>query len=235
MIEFLRLSAAYRDAVTSASWIAELPDTVRDDLLAGSRRRSVPSGSHVFRRGDPTDGIFCVLEGVVRTSGNSRDGHETIMDLYGAGAWFGEVAALAGTPRIHDVVAVANAELIHLPQAPFERLLEAHPDLTRALLRLEANRLRLLLLALEGYSAQSMEQRLANRLLMLAQVHGDPTNSRVELRLKLTQETMAKLVGTSRQRVSQILKHWQQNNIVSYHTGELIIERIGDLEQLGQL
>jgi CRP/FNR family transcriptional regulator, cyclic AMP receptor protein len=79
-----------------------------------------------------------------------------------------------------------------------EELLAKRPEFSRALLRLQATRLRLLLVAVEGYSTQTLEHRLANRLLTLAVQFGRDTNGSVELDLHLPQEILAQLIGSTR-------------------------------------
>ena len=90
----------------------------------------------------------------------------TVLDFYGPGSWIGEVSNFEGSPRIHDADAHGAILVMHLAAAEFEDLLTVHPSLSRALLRLEAQRLRILLSALELYSASSLEARLASHLML---------------------------------------------------------------------
>ena len=69
-------------------------------------------------------------------------------------------------------------------------------------------RLQIVLDAIETYSAQSMEQRLAMRLLTLADRYGVATTRGLKIRPELAHETLARLIGSSRQRVNRILNDW---------------------------
>ncbi|SFK37942.1 cAMP-binding domain of CRP or a regulatory subunit of cAMP-dependent protein kinases [Methylocapsa palsarum] len=178
--------------------------------------------------------MFRVLECSARVSNVSRTGQETVLDYYGPGAWFGEVSAIDGLPRVHDARAHESATVLHLTTSDLDDLMILHPVLSRALLRLQALRLRLLLVALETYSAQSMEQRLANRLLMLAISFGVATTKGLKIKLHLPQETLAQLIGATRQGVNQILKKWEAEGTIGQRYGRILLLDQARLEKLAQ-
>ena len=132
-------------------------------------------------------------------------------DFYGPGSWIGEVSTLEVAPRIHDAEASGATQVLQVPPEDLEGLLARHPVLCRALLRLEAQRLRILLTAIESYSTQTLEQRLANRLLMLAAFHGVYSPEGLRINLHLPQETLAQLIGatgTSGSGTEPGARHW---------------------------
>lgn len=222
-----RLARLYHD------WFERLPQPVRADVLARGRRMAVRKGQRIFSRGDRPESVFIVLEGTLRLDGSLADGREAILDFFGPGAWLGETAVLDGLPRIHDAEAVEDGAVLSLSAADIEDLLARHPDFARALGRLVAFRLRTLLMAFQVYSLMSLEERLASRLLMLANLYGHDTGAGIEVRLHLSQETLGKLVGASRQRINQILAAWQQNHLVSLSQyGRIVVRDPSRLERL---
>ncbi len=224
----------YRLVWMSKDWFAGLPKAVQTDMTARARRRVLTAGQRLYSRGEEPDGMFGVAEGTLRLSGITPDGQEIVLDFYGPGVWFGEVAPLDGLPRGHDVDAYGPATVLHLCAADLEELIETQPAFSRALLRLQALRLRILLVALEQYSAQSLEQRLANRLLMLAGSFGKETPQGVKIALHLPQETLAQLIGSTRQRVNQILKDWETARLVDQQYGRVTLLNQAKLEKLAQ-
>lgn len=121
----------------------------------------------------------------------SKDG----AGLLQPGVWFGEVTALDGLPRTHDAEAYGSTVLLQVTPADLEELLATDPALSRGLLRLEALRLRMLLTAIESYSIQSLEQRLADRLLMLTVSYGVTSSQGLKIEFHLPQEILAQLIG----------------------------------------
>jgi len=96
-------------------------------------------------------------------------------------------------------------------------------------------RLRLLLTAVESYSTQSMERRLAHRLLLLAVSHGVSTLQGPKIDLHLPQETVAQLVESTRQRVNQILNTWEIDGIVQQEYGRILLLDKARLEELARV
>lgn len=229
------LSKQHLATLSSADWFADLPVAVQKRLTDHAHRRRLPNGKRVFSRGDTPDGAYVVLEGALRMSGVSKEGRETVLDFYPPGNLVGEVSMFAGVPRSHDAVAHGPTLVLFLGLDDIERLMSEHPLLSRALLRLEAQRLSLLLTSLEQYSVQTLEQRLANRLLLLAKSFGVPGRRGVDLDLQLSQETLARLIGATRQRVNQILHKWADANIVEHEYGRILLRNTGRLKEFARL
>lgn len=225
----------YQLAELVNGWHAGLSPAARDQLHAKARRVTFTTGQRIYSRGEPSDGIYGVLEGCVRLSGVAGKSHETILDFLGAGVWFGEVSALDGLPRGHDVIAYAPTTVLHLAQPDLNAALRLHTELGRALLRLVALRSRLLFTAVESYSIQPLEPRLANRLLMLATSHGRRTPRGTRIELHLPQDVIAQLIGATRQRVNQICKKWNGEGLMEQDAGRLVLLKRAELERLAQL
>jgi CRP/FNR family transcriptional regulator, cyclic AMP receptor protein len=227
--------ATSQAALMSAGWFAELPKAVRADIVSRGRTRALASGERLFSKGDPPGGIYAVLEGIVCVSGANAEGREIILDFYGPGSWIGEISVLDGGPRLHDAEAHVDALVLRVGPPQVERLLAAHPTFARSLLRLEAQRLRTVLTAIEWYSTPSLQQRLANRLLLLAASHGRKAPEGLELDLRLSQEMIARLVGSTRQRVNQILADWQREGIVKHEHGRIVFLDEARVRKLARL
>lgn len=88
-------------------------------------------GDVVVKQGDPGDALFVVVKGTLRVKKDDR----TLSDI-GRGAVFGEMALLDGAPRAATVEAVTEAELLRVPRAEFEALLDESPEIARAVIRL---------------------------------------------------------------------------------------------------
>lgn len=210
-------------AAMACRWFDTLPEEDRALLMRHARRRHLAAGERVFSRGDPPNGFFGVESGVIKSSGISPDGQESVLDFFGKGAWFGEVAALGPLRRLHSTVAYTPSTLLQVDQRDIEALLDGSHSLCRAFLRLETLRLGLLLTAIEQYSVQSLEARLASRLLMLADAFGADAADGTHIELRLPHEMLAALIGASRQRISQILKEWEGAGLIRHRYGRVLV------------
>ncbi|WP_232520745.1 Crp/Fnr family transcriptional regulator [Rhodobacter sp. CZR27] len=86
--------------------------------------------------------------------------------------------------------------------------------------------------ALDVYSSLCLEQRLAHRLFVLADRFGTPQGSGIELALKLPQKTLAHLIGSTRQRVDQIVRDFEATGLIACHYGRVTLLDMGGLTSL---
>lgn len=230
-----QIAKRHRDALLSADWFARLPADVREDVVANCRLRTFADKERVHSRGDKTDCMYGVLDGCLRFSGISGNHRTTVLDFYGPGAWVGEIPALTGSPRMYDVDAYGRTVVLTLGSKELDTLLARHPTLCRALLQLIAERLQIVLTAIEQYSTQSLENRLANRFLMLTRSFGVPNSEGIKIDLRLSQETLAQLIGSTRQRVNQILLDWEQKGIIRQKYSRTVILNQRRLDELARI
>lgn len=217
------LGQAQHAVLLSNSWFAELPVEIQRALTSHGKVQDVAAGGMIYIRGGAADGLYCVLKGAVRLSGTSMRGKEATLDLLEPGQWFGELSMIDGLPRVHDAWAHVASRVLLLPPAHFQSLLQTHPSFARHLLLLQSSRMRALLAGVEAFLVRPGEELFAVRLLDLASHYGTQTNRGVEIDLPLPQDLLSQLVGVSRQRVSQILRLWEQEAIISQHYGHIIV------------
>lgn len=228
-------ASEHQAVLMSNPWFAQLPERIRLDVIGRGRIRLLPDGQRLFARGNAPDGVYCILSGAVRLCSMNREGRETLLDICAPGSWIGDVSTLDAMPRTHDAVAHRASVLLHIASADFESLLGMHSALCRAFLRFQSQRTRTLMTAVESYASQSLDQRLARRLLDLARHHGHATDHGVRIDLHLPQDVLARLIGATRQRVNQILRLWESKGVVEQQYGRILLIECNRLEQLAQI
>ena len=177
-------------------------------------------GQKVFRQGDPADAVFYIQEGEVKVCVTSEQGKEAVVALHRQGDFFGE-ACLTGQPRrLATVAAMTECAIMRLDKAVIVRALHDEPEfserfttylLTRTV-RVEAD--------LVDQLFNSSEKRLARALLLLANFGKDGRPERVIA--KISQATLADMVGTTRSRVSGFMNKFRKLGFIKYN-GEMEI------------
>lgn len=226
------LTPEQRSALQEAAWFASLPAPVQDELLRRSRLRTLTAEQCLYRRGEQSDALYIVVEGCLRVGGTSAEGCEALLNFYAPGSWIGEVSVLEGCLRTHDAHAHMQSRVLQVSASDFEELLANHPGFCRLMLRLTAQRLHLLLEGFEAVSTYTQEQLLAFRLLTLAGSYGVASTEGVRIELRLSQETLAQLVGSTRQRVNQILQQWQAQGLIERQRAGLTLRDPAALQML---
>ncbi len=193
-------------------------------------QRPYRSGEIIFSQGDAGDALHGIVRGKVRISAGDADGREVFFNILGAGDTFGEIALLDGGARTATATAMVASELLSIARAAFFATLEREPRLALELLRLCGERLRWTSGLAEDAALLEAPARLARRLLLLGEAHGEPDARGIVLRL--SQEDLASFLGVTRQLVNQYLQEWKQRGWVDLGRGAVFIRDKTALERL---
>jgi CRP-like cAMP-binding protein len=169
----------------------------------------------VFSQGDAADAVFYIQRGKVKLTVVSEQGKEAVVAILGADEFCGE-GCLAGQPRrIATVTAMTECTVMRLQKTSIIRVLRDEPAfsevfishlLTRTI-RVEAD--------LVDQLFNSSEKRLARLLLLLANFGKDSKPEPIIA--KISQETLAEMVGTTRSRVSFFMNKFRRLGFVDYN------------------
>lgn len=213
-------AAPYRERLHASSWFGTLEAPLQDALIGIAAVRRLGAGEILFLRGDPPDGLYCVVEGMIRIGATSADGREALLAVLEPVNWFGEIGVFDRQPRTHDARADGTTTLLHMPQTALIALLDDTPALLHAFALLLTHKLRLTFAVLEETALLPAPVRVARRLLLMADGYGDlRLGSRRVLRVP--QEQLAQLLALSRQTVNQVLKDFQARGILKLAYGEI--------------
>jgi CRP/FNR family cyclic AMP-dependent transcriptional regulator len=217
----------YRTQLESTPWFRGLPVELRDYLIRHATLLRLEKGQALYRCGDPSYGLYAVLEGALSIGTVGVDGKEALLAVLGPTAWIGEISMFDGLPRPHDAIAVSRALFMHVPEPALQSLLDTTPRYWREFALLMAQRLRLSFKNAESLSLQPAAQRVASRLLLIAEGY-DGLNA-MQSKIRLSQDSLASMVSLSRQTTNQLLKTLESQRIVSLRFGEI---HILDMERL---
>ncbi|RYF38621.1 MAG: Crp/Fnr family transcriptional regulator [Comamonadaceae bacterium] len=222
-------------AMSANPWFGALPLRERRALLAASELRRLRAGEMLFRQGDgvpPAAGAFYgLVAGAFKISSLREDGKEAILAVLEAGNWFGEISLLDQQARTHDATALGEAEVLVLPRAAFDALMERQA-FARAICRLLAARTRALYGMVEDATLRSTRARVARRLLSLAR--GDATLAGdARPAVPVSQEALAMMLGITRQTLSKELKALAARGAISLGYRRIAIVSLDKLGSAG--
>jgi CRP/FNR family transcriptional regulator len=167
----------------------------------------------LWNAGDPAESLTVVVEGRVKVVRHS-DGGDVILEIFGAGEPVGAIAVYNAMPYPASAVCLEPATLIVLSRRDYFDLLERHPALTRGILR-ELTKLFLALTRKVGeMRGQSVEGRIAQLFLSLAERMGRPVPEGIEIPLHLTRQEIAQMVGTTVESAIRVLSRWGRDGIL---------------------
>jgi CRP-like cAMP-binding protein len=175
----------------------------------------------VFSQGDPATDVFYLQEGSVKLSVLSRLGKEAVVAILGPGDFFGE-GCLAGQPRRMATAMALSASTVLVVEKPqMLEMLHTQPSLAdRFLSHMLARNIRIEE-DLVDHLFNPSEKRLARVLLLLARYGKE--NQQLLLP-KLSQETLAEMVGTTRSRVNFFMNKFRNLGFIEYN-GDIKVHR----------
>ena len=190
-------------------------------LLAstGVRRitRDYREGQTIFSQGDRADAVFFIERGKVKLTVLSRQGKQAVVALLGPATFFGE-GCLAGQPlRMATATVTTDSSITLLPKAATVRALHEDAEFSETFttylllrnIRMEED--------LVDQLFNSSERRLARLLLLLANFGKEGRPEPVVP--KISQETLAEMVGTTRSRISHFMNKFRKLGFIEYNGG----------------
>src|ERR1700730_14441435 len=185
----------------------------------GRRTLAVPRNQTIFAQGDPADAVFYIQVGKVQLTVVSKTGREATIGILTHGEFFGEGSLAGQTLRMLSAIAMTDCEIMRIEKKAMMEALHrerAFSDMFVAYLlgrniRYEED--------LVDQLFNSSEKRLARVLLLLAHFGKDGVPETVIP--KISQETLAEMIGTTRSRVSFFMNRFRKLGFVDYGAGDM--------------
>ena len=220
------LTIEEREAINSGRWFSTLSPSLRHDILRCAYVRRFKDGALIAARGDPPEEWVACAKGAVRVSSTSLSGKLITLTYVAPGIWFGDVSIFDGDRRTHDAYAHGDTTTLCVAKADFKKILHLHTEMSEAMLRLNARRIRQLYGLVEDLNTLPLRARLAKQLLHLVRSYGVSSlsdSSGTRIGLQLAQEELAQLLGASRQRVNQELKAMEREEAIRIEPTGLVV------------
>jgi len=174
-------------------------------------------GKVVFSQGDAGDAVFYIQKGKAKLTVVSEQGREAVIAILGTDDFFGEGCLAGQTKRIATVTAMSDSVIVRLEKSAIVRVLHEEPAFSEKFIahllgrsiRVEAD--------LVDQLFNSSEKRLARLLLLLANFGKDGAPEPVIP--KISQETLADMIGTTRSRVSFFMNKFRKLGFIHYNGG----------------
>jgi len=182
------------------------------EMLPFQRKNSI------FAQGDPTDGLFFIQKGKVRLSVVSEAGKEATLGILSEGDFFGEGGLAGQLQRMSSAVALTDCVLLHIEKKAMMQAMSLEPKLSAMFVKYLLKRNIRYQDDLVDQLFNSSEKRLARVLLLMAQFGKEGVSEMSVPRL--SQETLAEMVGTTRSRVSFFMNRFRKLGFINYDVGD---------------
>jgi CRP/FNR family cyclic AMP-dependent transcriptional regulator len=181
----------------------------------GGSKSKREAGQAVYLQGDPSDAVFYLIGGTVKISIHSESGKEAVVGLIGPGNFFGERCLAGERDRATTVKTVSACEIARFGMTVFTRALDEDSNFSKVFMRFLLDLTERLQIELEDQLFNSSEKRLARILLTLADAGQQGQSGSIAL--DINQETLARMVGTTRPRINSFMNKFRNLGYIDYH------------------
>ena len=207
-------------------WLAHLTTAERDRVAPELRISDAGPGDVICRIGRPATYWFGVVDGLLKMSTETARGRSITYSGLTPGGWFGEGTALKREPYRYNIQALRRSVVAGLPIDTFHWLLDHSIGFNRFVMNQLNERLAQFIATVEADRTPNPEQRVARNLAALANPVLFPGVGDL---LRITQQELGYLVGLSRQRVNEALKHLATEGVLQIEYGGIRILKLAAL------
>ena len=216
------------DLIRRVPLFSDLSPAQSSIVSATMDKKRYKRGELIVEQGKISGALFMILSGKVRVLSQDQRGREVIMASLDVGDCIGEMSLIDGEPHSATVRAEAQTDVLVLGHEAFMRCLRENASLADAVMRGLVRRLRRADKQILALALMDVYGRVLNALQDMAQEDDDGNKV---LRKKVSRQDVAKMVGASREMVSRVMKHFEENGVlVKQEDGSFLLKGGQSLE-----
>lgn len=214
------VKAVARTALRSCSVFRGLPSDVVEQLAQIANREHYDEPTLIIERGVPAVSLRYIVAGHIVGKTHDPDGHEVELIPYGIGQWITWLGTFTNGPMVQDYWSSANATFIAFPNERLLELTSPYPVIFRHILDEVGQRFRTALDWIWTTNLSVTEVRVARHLLILCREF----ESSPRMEIAVSQDSLARTLGLSRQTLSRLLKELEQRGFleIGYRTLKIL-------------
>jgi CRP-like cAMP-binding protein len=193
------------------------PQTLLMLVSSGKTTLTLPKKQIIFSQGDAADAVFYIQNGKIKLSVVSQQGKEAVIAILGKGSFFGEGCLAGQLICMATATTSENATLVRIEKTAMIGVLHDEPAFSELFLAYLLGRNIRIQEDLVDQLFNSSEKRLARMLLLMA--HFGKEGKPEVVIAKISQETLAEMIGTTRSRVSFFMNKFRKLGFINYNGG----------------
>ncbi len=176
--------------------------------------RSYRAASPIYLPTEKADSVFLLTSGLVKVCHLTPEGKEAILAFVEPGELFGELAIFGGPVRDEYVEAVSKSTVVMIPAEEMELLMRERAEVTVGITKMIGLRRQRIERRLKSLLFKSNRERTIHLLLDLAQQFGWEADDGIRLRVKLSHQNLASLIGSTRESVTVVLNQLKSEGTI---------------------
>lgn len=187
-------------------------------------------GSVIFNEGSRLNNIYCINRGIVKLYRTGTNGKEQILSFVKKGEIIGHRAVLSGELAANSAKVMEDAQICTIPSETIFNFIGTNPSFSAAIIQMLCIEINRLTGSLTDLAQKSVRERLAGVILMLKDTFNlDESNY---IKISLTREELANLVGTATETIIRLLSEFNKDNIIELRGRKIKILNIQSLVRM---
>ena len=199
-------------------------------LASSKTTYTIKKGEALFEEGELTNGVFCVKDGVGKLSKLSANGKDQIVKLVKAGELLGQRSMISNEPANLTAKAVADMEVCFIPKSEIIHFFNHNNQFSMNLMQSVCEDLKESENDKIALVQKTVKQRLAETLLYLHDSFGE--NSDKTLKVQLTREELAGMIGTATESCIRLLSDFNKLNLIELSGKKIMLKDVKALKKL---
>lgn len=210
----------------------EFEDAQLEQIAQTTTPRTFHKHEFVVREGDPGGTFYIILDGSVAVTRIASDGRETILSILKVSDFFGEMSLFDSSLRSASIKTLTDVTVGVIEEKDFIDMLDRSPKIGRYLVIALSQRLRAANQLIAATTSQDIRARLASLLLNLTQSFGEKVENGTKITLRLTNQEMANMIGTTRETVNRTLNRFWDERLIDMRTSHVVVVEADKLRNL---
>lgn len=204
----------------------------KDELLKIANCKSsytVKKGEPIFEEGENVNGIFCIKDGVCKLSKLSPNGKDQIVKLISKGELLGQRSMISDEPVNLSAIALEDMEVCFIPKSEIMGLFTQNNNFSMNVMKTICGDLKEADDHMVNMAQKTVKERLAETLLYLKDTFG--TNIDQSLKIQLSREELASMIGTATESCIRLLSDFNKNGLIEIKGKKIYLKDVQKLKR----
>ncbi|MFZ7101608.1 MAG: Crp/Fnr family transcriptional regulator [Peptococcaceae bacterium] len=181
-------------------------------VCLAAAKNEIKRGTALFNQGDIVDSIYLVKEGRFKMVQVTPDGHEVILQIFGQGEAIGEAALFQDKYQPAAAIALEDSKICAVGRPILEKIIKDKPEIAIKIICNLGSYLYRTWEHISELNTQTTQEKVLGLLIRLSQEYGESCAEGTRIKIRLTQQDIASMIGSSRVMVVQSLKELMAQN-----------------------
>jgi CRP/FNR family transcriptional regulator, cyclic AMP receptor protein len=219
------------ELIKKLTFFSDLQEQDLEKIANISKERNYKKNMIIFMEDEPGEAFYYIRSGKVKIYRTYEDGREHIIHIFGEGDVFGEATLFNNICYPASASIYEDASIGIIKNADLEKLVKENSELSLKIIKLFAKKLIFAQNKIKDLTFNDVFSRTASQLIKLSKEYGVVTEKGTAIKMQLSRQELAEMVGTTRETVSRVISKFKKEKSITENNDNLMILSFEKLEE----